>query len=130
MRKADNFRIVEVGASYFLPKYRVVDGEGIKQVVDLFVKHPVQMSDRPDAYQSIMFVRGDKTDNGQYIPRVDGITHEQLLGTMIYDLQHKHSLIPSKETANAIEHLKTALNWLEERQKERVARNVEGTYQK
>ena len=64
------------------------------------------------------------------IPRVDGILHEQLLGMMIKDLQYKSELVPSRESAIVITKLQEALFWLEERQRNREKRNVEGTYKK
>lgn len=117
-----NFITIEQGAVYELPKYRVIDGKGIQEVSTL--------EDNDDfAYnQTITFVRGDKTDSGITVPRVDGILHEQLLAMMISDLQYKSSLVPSRETALAITKLQEALMWLEERQRDREARNVQGTY--
>lgn len=49
---------------------------------------------------------------------------------MIADLQYKSSLVPSRETALAITKLQEALFWIEERQRDREARNVQGTYTK
>jgi len=119
-----NFEIVELGTRYKLPKYRVVDKLGLCLVKTL------EENDDFAYNQTITFVRGDKTDNGETIPRVDGILHEQLLAMMIADLQYKNGLIPSKETACAITKLQEALMWIEERQRDREARNVEGTYTK
>ncbi len=131
MKKSEEIEAKEVGTSYFLYKYRVVDGEGIQKVIKLVPdEHPTKMSDRPDAYQEITFVRGDKNDNGTIIPRVDGILHEQLLGMMITDLEYKNSLVPSEYTEVAIMNLKSALKQLEFRQADRELRNVVGTYQK
>lgn len=79
---------------------------------------------------AITFVRGDKTDNGKTIPRVDGITHEQLLGMMIYDMQYKNGLVPSRESSIAITKLQEALMWLQKRQEDREERKVQGTYEK
>jgi hypothetical protein len=117
-----NFKTVELGTTYKLPKYRVVDGKGIVELNSDNVL-PASLSE-----QTITFVRGDKTDNGVVIPRVDGILHEQLLAMMIADLQYKNGMIPSKETDCAITKLQEALMWLEERQRDREARNVQGTY--
>lgn len=64
------------------------------------------------------------------INRVDGITQEQLLGMMIEDLSTKCALLPSDETKHAISNLKIALFWLQEHQRSREARKVDGTYQK
>jgi len=63
-------------------------------------------------------------------PRVNGILHEQLLAMMIEDLRYKTTLVPSRETANVITKLQEALFWLEERQRDKDSRNVQGTYQK
>ncbi len=62
------------------------------------------------------------------IPKVDGITHEQLLGLMIKDLTYKNQLVPSRETSIAITKLTEALLWLEERQRNRESSNTYGTY--
>lgn len=50
----------------------------------------------------------------------DGITHEQLLGMMIYDLNLKNKEVPSRETSIAITKLEEALHRLQDRQ-----RNIE-----
>jgi len=120
------FEIVELGTTYKLPKYSVIDERGIV-VMDQY-----ELSEQVDHLfkQKITFVRGDKTDNGKVIPRVDGILHEQLLAMMITDLQYKSSLVPSRETALAITKLQEALFWLEERVRDRESRNVLGTYNK
>ncbi len=124
MKKRDNFNIIEPGTSYEILKYRVVDGIGTREVWEM------EEDECDTCYQKIIFVRGDKTDNGNVIPRVDGITHEQLLGMMIADLQFKNNLIPSRETSIAITKLQEALMWIEERQRDRESRNVIDTYQK
>lgn len=62
-----NFEIVELGTTYKLPKYRVIDGKGIVELNSDNVL-PASLSE-----QTITFVRGDKTDNGEVIPRVDGV---------------------------------------------------------
>lgn len=120
-----NFKTIEEGTTYMLPKWRVVDGEGIKLISE--IEGNVQIS---DWMQQITFVSGDKIDNGVIIPRVDGILHEQLLTMMISDLQYKSKLVPSRETSIVITKLQEALMWLEERQKDRENRNVQGTYTK
>lgn len=81
-------------------------------------------------YQTITFVRGDKTDNGTVIPRVDGILHEQLLAMMISDLRYKNTLVPNRHTSIAITALEEALFRLEERVREREINGTLGTYQK
>jgi hypothetical protein len=130
MRKAEQFKIVELGTTYELPKYRVIDGKGIEKIDDINTEDYLNPDWKESCSQQITFVRGDKTDGGKIIPRVDGITQEQLLGMMITDLEYKNSLFPSKESEEAIKNLKLALFWLEERQRDREKRNVVGTYQK
>lgn len=128
-----NFKIIEEGTTYKLPKYRVVDGEGIK-LVQRIENLNEDLSEFPTfdklCNQTITFVRGDKTDNGEIIPRVDGILHEQLLAMMISDLRYKNTLVPNRHTSIAITHLEEALFRLEERQRDRENRNVQGTYVK
>lgn len=123
------FETIELGTTYRLPKYRVIDDIGIK-ITDFNNYEGLS----PEAYegqlQTITFVRGDKTNGDKLIPRVDGILHEQLLAMMITDLQYKSSLVPSKETALAITKLQEALFWLEERVRERETRGVLETYTK
>ena len=49
---------------------------------------------------------------------------------MIHDLKFKSKLVPSRESALVITKLEEALHWMEERQREREAQGVAGTYQK
>lgn len=114
------FKVKELGTSYILDKWAVVDGEGIKKVSE--VEIPANES-RP-AMATITFVRGDKEDNGEIVPRVDGILHETLLAIQIHDLKYKNSLVSSKETSKAIVKLQEALFWLEERSHDRESRSV------
>jgi hypothetical protein len=131
MKKSDNFEVVEQGTAYNLAKYRVIDGEGIKTVIECdIMDKPNQDHYMDEIFQKITFVRGDKSDNGIVIPRVDGITHEQLLGMMITDLEYKNKLVPSEYCEVAIMNLKCALKQLEFRQQDRELRNVVGTYNK
>ena len=134
MKNYKSLVIEEQGTKYHLPKFRVLDGIGIKELNDLRMQeafeaqmvHIPSMSD----YQEITFVRGDRTDNGKVIPRVDGILHEQLLHMMILDLEYKNDLVPAPESDQAIIKLKEALMWLDKRSEDRQNRNVQGTYKK
>jgi len=61
MNKSQEFLVNELGTSYMLPKFGVVDSKGIQKVIELEPGvHPTKMKDRPDAYQEITFVREDK----------------------------------------------------------------------
>lgn len=130
MKKSENFEVKELGTSYSIPKYQVQDGKGIVCLVDRELDR--QRGTETSQYQitHIDFVRGDKTDNGTVIPRVDGILHEQLLGVMIEDLKYKYTLVPSEESKIAITKLQEALFWLEERQNQRTKAGTVGTYKK
>ena len=127
--------VVELGTTYKLDKYRVVSGVGIQRLQDII--EPVYEDLAPEfneveeeCFEHITFVRGDIVDDGMIIPRVDGILHEQLLSVMIKDLEYKSKLVPSEETQQVILKLKEARMWLGERQLDRQARGVQGTYNK
>lgn len=128
-KKSEEFVVLELGTTYHLPKYRVVDGKGIDLVGNINAELFNDLDFRP-LFEEITFVRGDKSDNGVVIPRVNGILHEQLLGMMITDLEYKNSLVPNEFTEVAIMNLKSALKQLEFRQQDRELRNVVGTYNK
>ena len=130
MRKSEQFEVQELGTSYSIPKYQVQDGKGIVCLIDRELDKKRGTNPSADSFVDVVFVRGDKTDNGVTIPRVDGILHEQLLGMMIEDLKYKNSLVPSRESALAITKLQEALMWLEERQNQRTKAGTVGTYKK
>lgn len=130
MKKSENFEVNELGTSYSIPKYQVQDGKGIICLVDRELDKQRGTNPSADSFVDVVFVRGDKTDNGITIPRVDGILHEQLLGMMIEDMKYKNNLVPSRESALAITKLQEALFWLEERQNQRTKVGTVGTYNK
>lgn len=130
MKKSENFEVNELGTSYSIPKYQVQDGKGIVCLVDRELDELRGTTPSTDQFVDILFVRGDKTDNGTVIPRVDGILHEQLLGMMIEDLKYKNNLVPSRESSLVITKLQEALFWLEERQNQRTKAGTVGTYNK
>ncbi len=113
--KRNTVQVRELGTAYNLDEFEVVDGKGIQPTGNTV---------------HLVFVRGDKEDNGVKIPRVSGILHESLLTAMIEDLKYKNGLVPSREGALALTKLQEALHWMEERQRDRAKRNVQGTYQK
>ena len=113
MEKRD-FKTVEQGAVYELPMWEVVDGKGIEKVAETI---------------AIPFVRGSKIA-GEKVEKKEGVLHETLLCMMIKDLKFKQTLVPSREGALAITNLEQALHWMEERQRDRQERKVEGTYKK
>lgn len=109
-----NFKTLEQGTTYSLPNWRVEDGVGIVETGD---------------ETKIQFVRGSKLKD-EVVEKREGVLHETLLSMMISDLKFKQSLVPGREGAIAITKLEEALHWMEERQREREARNVVGTYKK
>ncbi|MEL6661295.1 MAG: hypothetical protein AAFP77_19660 [Bacteroidota bacterium] len=110
----EDFEIVEQGTHYKLPCYEVVDGKGIQLT---------------DNYVDLNFVRGSKLKDEE-VERREGTLHEHLLSAMISDLQFKNGLVPSREGSITITKLQEALQWLRQRQVDRVKRSVVGTYQK
>ncbi len=131
MSNKRNFETIELGTTYRIPKYRVVDNEGIKLVSDL------EITENTNGWtQEVTFVRGDKTvdtgdkENPLFIPRTDGILHESLIAILIEDLRYKNTLVPNRHTSIAITHLEEALFRLEERVREREINGTLGTYTK
>lgn len=87
---------------------------------------------RPNGYKSsfsrtiILFQNGTLPDKG-----VNGITSEALLAILIdRHTGFANGGFASRENAIALTHLQDALNWLQHRTRERLARGVEGKYEK
>lgn len=112
--KRKEFEVKEDGRVYQLNNYTFIGSKPVK-VIDI-----VSRSSKEDDYLELTFLRGSS-------PLEKGITHEQLLGTMIHDLQYKNREVPSRETSIVITKLQEALMWLEEREKDRIERKVLGT---
>ena len=110
----EHFETIEQGTHYKLPVYRVVDGKGIEETGDSV---------------DLKFVRGSKLKDEE-VEKREGTLHEHLLSCMIADLQYKNSLVPSRESSIAITDLQSALNWMRQRQINRIKRSVQGTYKK
>lgn len=110
----EDFKIEENGTHYLLPQYYVENGVGLQ---------------RAGVLLEVKFVRGSK-DESEDISKSRGTLHEHLLAMMIHDLKYKNSLVPSRETTNAIQELEVALFWLRQRQVLRQERGVSGTYKK
>lgn len=108
------FTTEEQGTTYSLPIWKVIDGKGIEKT---------------ESNLTVQFVRGSKLKD-EVVEKKEGILHETLLSMMISDLKFKNSLVPSRESSVAITKLQEALHWMEERQRERETRNVEGTYKR
>lgn len=110
----NDFDIVEEGTMYKVPMYEVIEGEGLVYA-DLDLR--------------ISFVRGSKLGSDNIQPRT-GTLHEHLLSMMIHDLEYKYNLVPSPETEEALRHLKSASNWLLQRQIKRTLEGKLSTYKK
>ncbi len=109
-----NYETLEKGCSYQLPMWKVEEGKGIVETGQKLQVH---------------FVRGSKLAD-EIVEKKEGVLHETLLAMFIDDLKFKSSLVPSRETTLALTKLEEALHWMEERQRERDSRNVQGTYKK
>ena len=104
-----DIRILKKGAAYSAPFFIVTD-EGL-------VKH----SD-----EAIFFCKGSKADKSIF--RQPGFITESLLEVCRLQLEAVNQDVPSEHTTAAIAHLRSALDALEARQKDRVERNVAQTY--
>jgi hypothetical protein len=60
----------------------------------------------------------------------DGTTNEDVLEVLIDRMKSLNAKVPSRESSIVITKLEEALMWLEKRTRDRIKRNVEGTYQK
>lgn len=109
-----DFKIIDEGASYLLPTYKVEENVGIVRVNRQLI---------------VDFVRGSKIGDEEVL-RHNGTLHEHLLSVMIHDLQYKNTLVPSDETTMAIQKLIEARQWLLERHINRLNGGVLGTYEK
>lgn len=58
MRKSEQFETIELGTTYQLPKFRVVDGVGIQKIID--IENSLIPLAHLEYYDTITFVRGDK----------------------------------------------------------------------
>ena len=75
-----------------------------------------------EVLQEIKFQKGAIKENG-----VNGIQNVDLLNIVIDNLQHfQQGVFACKENAIALNHIKTALMWLNKRTADRKARGVEG----
>lgn len=110
----EDFETLEQGTHYKLPCYEVVDGKGIE---------------RTGEFVDLKFVRGSKLKN-EDVEKREGTLHEHLISAMISDLQFKNTLVPSREGALVVTSLQNALNWMRQRQIDRIKRDVVGTYKK
>lgn len=107
-----DFRVIEQGTQYLIPKYEVIDGIGIQPT---------------ENFEEINFVRGSKLKD-ETVERHEGILHEGLISMMLFDLRYKSSLVPSRESSLIITHLDEALNWMIRRGIERKKAGTQGTY--
>lgn len=113
LEDATEFWIEDQGSKYSLPIYSI-DDDGIKRTDDTY---------------DLLFVRGSKREQ-DHIERMDGVIHESLLSSIIWDLEYKNSLVSSEQTSEAIRHLRNALDLIRSRALTRLLRGVVGTYQK
>lgn len=125
------FNIIEDGTTYELDNWRVKDGQGIVKISDCKCDdgEPTCSKCGASTHTQIQFVRGSKLKDEE-VEKKDGILHETLLSMMIHDLKFKNELVPSRESSIAITKLEEALMWMEERQRNRQAAGVQGTYKK
>lgn len=76
--------------------------------------------------QQLQFIEKQNVD-GVFTTINDGTTNEEVLAMLIDRNEFLYRKLPSKETAEAIFHLREALRWFLERTRNRVAQGVENT---
>lgn len=104
------------GSFYKLPSYKVITGKGLE---------------RTGKTIDLPLVRGSRiTNKGKELFSIQGTTVETLLAIVLYDLEEKDKIMPSKENLEAVSLVKMALSTLETRQRDRAARNVLATDKK
>lgn len=111
-----------------------VDGPGpggASHIYDLrlpgWTREPVESGERVIAHRCLLlqFQNGPVKENGV---GVNGITHEALLAVLIDRLQgFQAGPYKCQENAKALDHLQTALEWLNERTTRRDHAGIEGT---
>lgn len=74
-----------------------------------------------DRIDRVHFQNGPVPANG-----VNGLTNEALLAILIDRTKFLDEAYPCDQNKNALSHMTAALNWFEERTKNRQARGVEG----
>lgn len=84
-----------------------------------------QQTDFVESNQTIRFVRKDESGL-----MVEGVTTEQLLIAIAHRHEGLNNAFPSKENEQFIFHIKSALDLLEQRVKDRVVRGVMGELKK
>jgi len=98
-------KVVEAGHSYLLANF----------------EHPQEM-------QSLQFINKTKSKTtGKFATVYDGTTNEEVLEMLIDRMHYLNGLMHSPNNDKAIGALKLALEFLNKRTKDRVARGVEGT---
>jgi len=81
-----------------------------------------------ETWQFLQFIEKEPKFQGsnEMITLHDGTTNEEVLAMLIDRCQGLFDKFPSEETANAIVHMKAALEQFELRTARRIARGVEG----
>lgn len=83
--------------------------------------------DLPYAVSTEIFFQNGPVENSE----PNGITQEVLLAIVIDRLQcFQRGPFACRENAIALTHIETAMMWLQQRTRDRIARNVEGTMTK
>lgn len=82
-------------------------------------------------YQLLQFIQKEPIRDGRPELRTitDGTTNEEVLSVLINRMEYLDNKIPCQENKEVLVHLREALSLLEKRTKDRLLRNVEGTYQ-
>lgn len=92
--------------------------------------HVYEFDNVESGTQRILFIKKELAEGepaGTLTTVHDGTTTEEVISVLIDRLQTVNGRTPCRENALAITKMQEALMWLNERTRERSARNVEGT---
>jgi hypothetical protein len=77
--------------------------------------------------QSLQFIYKDKDDNGKFVTVIDGTTNEEVLNVLINRIEYLNNKLPCRENRSALDRLKSALGWLNQRTRNREEQGVENS---
>lgn len=91
-------------------------------------KYTLASFENPNQFQVLQFIEKEPRFQGsnEMVTINDGTTTEEVLAALIDRTETLNAKFPSEYNANAITHMKAALQYFEERTASRKARGVEG----
>lgn len=97
------------------------------EIIDPAHTYRLPLFEDPERGIFVHFIKKE-TDDEELVTVHDGTTNEAVLKMLIHRLNCLAEKLPSKETTVAIRKLDEALQLLDRRTRDRIARGVEGTH--